>query len=115
MKKMLASKVAQYILWGLAVIVAVFLTITTINLTKGSASSEDLIGSSVYIAGNEQLSLLRDAPRINAQVTAILERGAIVRITQVDDNGLRVWINVESGQDAGWIEAVHLSDENPEQ
>jgi len=60
-----------------------------------------------------QLSLLRDSSRTNAQVVAIIERGASVTITQVDSDGVRPWVYVESVVGSGWIEAAALSESPP--
>ena len=101
------------ILWILAGITALGLTVASVRFMVLTNESEDLIGKRVFIAGNQQLSLLRDSARTNAQVVAIIERGASVTITQVDSDGVRPWVYVESEAGSGWIEAAALSESPP--
>ena len=101
------------ILWILAGITALGLTVASVRFMVLTNESEDLIGKRVFIAGNQQLSLLRDSARTNAQVVAIIERGASVTITQVDSDGVRPWVYVESEVGSGWIEAAALSERPP--
>ncbi|MDH3943313.1 MAG: SH3 domain-containing protein [Anaerolineae bacterium] len=102
------------VIWIFTALAAVVLAAFTIRYTMLSGSQEALVGQQVYIAGDNQLVLLRESAFSNATITAILERGMLVTVVEVETNTRVPWLLVESNADSGWIEAHNISMEPPE-
>lgn len=102
------------IIWAFTALFALLLSAATIRLVMLQNSEDILVGQQVYIAGDNQLVLLRESAFSNSTITAILERGMLVTVVEVETNTREPWLLVESSAGGGWIEAKNVSQEPPE-
>jgi hypothetical protein len=110
---MLAQKRLK-VLWAVTAVVAVLLSAATIRLYFLKNGQDILVGQQVYIAGDNQLVLLRESPFSSSTITAILELGMPVNVLEVQTNTRVPWLLVESSSGSGWLEAQFISQEPPE-
>lgn len=108
------SKKTITFLWVLTGIAAITLSIFTVKLYNQIKASEIQEGIEVYIAGDNNIVLLRENPTERSRVSAIIEFGSRVTIMGNDSGLADQWYFVESEAGSGWISANLLSSERPE-
>ena len=100
-------------LWIAAGLVALLLGVATIGLAS-RARVKAILGSTVYLTGEDRFIQVRAQPSQTAPVAAVLGHGTPVNVTDATTAGGQTWYHVSRGERrTGWVQAQHTSRSSP--
>lgn len=96
----------------LGVIVGLILLTLTLRLIILSDPSTET-DVSAYLVGAEPIVILHERPDNTSGVSTLMERGTRVTVEAYDPDQNPFWAIVRRGDESGWLQLEHLSEQPP--